>query len=82
MSCKTKFDRFLVYLTLTFEVKIISVFGDLQCNRHIIGNHCANYEHPWSKMKEECVMCGKTYFRIYDIYNVTMTFDSKVIWVI
>ena len=35
------------------------------------------------KMKEElCVMCGKTHFRINDVYNVTLTVDSEVISVI
>ena len=37
----------------TLESKVISVFHDLWCNLHAIGNHFVEYEHPRSKMKDE-----------------------------
>ena len=35
-----------VYLTLTFDSKIISVIFKFCCNLYTTGNHCAKYEHP------------------------------------
>ena len=49
---KTIFDR--VYLNLTFESRVRSVL-----NLQTIGNHCAECEHPWSKMKEEFALQAK-----------------------
>ena len=38
-----------VYVTLIFDSKIILMIWIASWYLHILGNHCARYEHPWSK---------------------------------
>ena len=42
-----------IYLTLTFDSKIICICHDGCCNLHTIGNNFAKYEHPRSQMNKE-----------------------------
>ena len=59
--------RFWVHLTLTFDFKVISVIRNITCHQQTIGNRCAKYEQPWSKMKEE--------FALYAIKHIQSIFD-------
>ena len=38
-------------MTLTFETKVISVILNIPCNVHPMGNTCAKYKQPKSKVK-------------------------------
>ena len=38
--------KFQIYLTLTFDSKVISVILNFCRNLHTTGNHCAKHEHP------------------------------------
>ena len=46
MSRKTDFKK---YLTLTLNLKVINIFGDVCYNQYMIYKHCGEYEHPRSK---------------------------------
>ena len=45
MSRKTDFKK---YLTLTLNLKVINIFQDVCCNKHMICKYCGEYEHPRS----------------------------------
>ena len=38
--------QFQIYLTLTFDSKVILMILNIFCNLHTTGNHCDKYEHP------------------------------------
>ena len=38
-----------IFLTLTLDFKVISIFWDLRCNFHMICNYCSKYEYARSK---------------------------------
>ena len=38
--------QIIIYLTLTYDSKVISVSLNFCCNLHTTGNHCAKHEHP------------------------------------
>ena len=53
-----------------FEALVVKKnFLYLICNLHMIGNHCTEYEHPWSKKlnslneRGACIMSRKTEFK-------------------
>ena len=46
MSRKTDFKK---YLTLTLNLKVINIFGDVYCNQHTLCKYCGEYENPRSK---------------------------------
>ena len=46
-------DRFLVYLTLTFDFNVLSMICNIRCNLNTISNNCAKYEHPLLKTERE-----------------------------
>ena len=43
--------QIISFMTLTFDSKAISVIWNIPCNVHPMGNNCAKYEHPKSKVK-------------------------------
>ena len=68
----------LVYLTLTFDLNVISMICTLRCHLHTISNTFAKYEHNLSKMKEDFALQAL----ILILSILTLTFNLKVIAVI
>ena len=52
-----------MYLTLTFECKVVFIFRDVCCILNMIGNHFAKNEHTRSKIKRDRTMLLETGFR-------------------
>ena len=43
-------ENYLTHTIFGLDSKVICMCQDSYCNLHtILGNHCAKYEHPWSK---------------------------------
>ena len=67
-------DFTYVYLTLTFDSKVILVIRNLCSNVRTIGNLCTKYEHPQSKIRGSGL---QAVLQIFSEFN--LTFDPKVI---
>ena len=57
------------------DSRVISIFQDICCDLHTIGNHCAECEHPVLKNERGIHLQAINKFSFY----MTLTFDSKVI---
>ena len=77
-SLRGMFAIRLVYLTLTFDIKVISMICTLRCHLHTISNSPAKYEHHLPKKKDDFAL--QALIMILSI--LTLTFDFKVIAVV
>ena len=65
MSYKTAFDE---YLNWTFDPIAMSVFQDLRCSFHKLGNHCMEYEH--TRLKNEKLVCVRSDSKVLSISDL------------
>ena len=54
------YDRVKEYLSLIFDIDVITVIWNPCYNLFITDNHCANYEHPLSSKQESTRALGRS----------------------
>ena len=70
-------------MTLTFESKVRSVILNIPCNVHPMGNNCAKYKHPKSKVKGELggLLMVETHNNIHALGFYLSKMEKSLFWI-